>query len=71
MNQEKRLEFCRTGLINRDGEQWRHECECRYVARLPDNARRSVYLAGVQRKRGSKAAELLRNDTWAWMKEQQ
>lgn len=35
-------------------EAWRHECEARFVARLPSDER-SSYLVGVEKRRGEAA----------------
>ncbi len=45
-------------------EQHRHECESRYVAALPSESRRAGYLMGVERHRGTGAAQALREATW-------
>ncbi len=36
-------------------EAWRHETECRHVARLPDKSTRKRYLALVAKVRGESA----------------
>lgn len=48
-------------------EQWRHECEVRYVMRLPTRERRAAYLEHVRKHRGSDAAARLMVDVQqAW-----
>lgn len=40
-------------------EEWRHECEARHVARLPGQAARHGYVAGVKEIRGAAAGQAL------------
>lgn len=72
MNSEPQqsLANCFNGLSKVDslGEAWRHECEARYCAAMPDNLRRRAFLDGVEAKRGASAAERLRRDVWVLMK---
>lgn len=53
------------------GEQFRHECETRWVASFDTDAKRAVYLAGVWDKRGEAAAKKLRSDVWDELKRQE
>lgn len=41
-------------------EDWRHECEARWVARRPTLADRRMYLDEVEHKRGRVEADRLR-----------
>lgn len=41
-------------------EQWRHECECREVARRLPPWKLEEFYANVERKRGKTAADRLR-----------
>jgi hypothetical protein len=52
-------------MVDTSSEQYRHECEVRYVANLPHDAARNAYLVGVKQKRGIEAWKKLRADTWA------
>jgi hypothetical protein len=47
-----------------DTEEYRAECETRYVLDLPDRAERIKYLDGVEKKRGAEAANKLRSDVY-------
>lgn len=38
--------------VDSGSEPWRHECEARHIAKLPDQAARHEYVAKVQEKRG-------------------
>jgi len=49
-------------------EEFRHECEVRWVAALDTDAHRSIYLSGVYEKRGRAVYERLRRDVWDHMK---
>ena len=49
-------------------EQFRHECEVRYVADLPGTAARVEYLRMVVDKRGYPAGKRLRDDAVAELK---
>lgn len=40
-------------------EDWRAECEARFVCRLPTRSRRLAYLEGVAQRRGKPAADEL------------
>ena len=42
-------------------EEWQHECECRYVARLMWRGNESEYLKLVEKNRGKEAADRLRD----------
>jgi hypothetical protein len=46
-------------------EQYRHQCEVRYVLAMPTPERRRAYLDGVQAARGKAAADRLRADVRA------
>jgi len=51
-------------------EQYRHECEVRYLVRwFPDFGRIKVFLDGVRKVRGEEAYEKLRNDLLVKWKE--
>lgn len=41
--------------VSNYSEEWRHECEARYVARLPTKAERHGYLGQVESFRGREA----------------
>ena len=43
-------------------EQYRHECEVRYVLAMPSREQRAEYLDSLVRKRSAAAAERLRQD---------
>jgi hypothetical protein len=45
-----------------DTEQWRHECEVRWLANLPTNKERTEHLKGVEKKRGRPAMLKLLRD---------
>ena len=45
--------------VDSASEEWRHECEARQVARLPDQAARHGYVAGVKERRGEAAGRAL------------
>lgn len=45
--------------VDSASEAWRHECEARYVAELPDRAARQSYLQKVIDKRGAAAGQRL------------
>lgn len=48
-------------------EVWRHECEVRWVARLPSSHARRAYVDGIEQRRGKPAADRLRAGlTAAW-----
>lgn len=48
-------------------EQFRHECEVRYVVALPTRQQRLDFLAAVEKRRGEAAARRLRDDVQqAW-----
>ena len=44
-----------------NSEAWRHECECKYVARLMWRGNESEYLKLVEKARGKVAADSLRD----------
>ena len=44
-----------------NSEEWLHECECRYVARLMWRDNESNYLSLVEKARGKEAADRLRD----------
>ena len=51
-----------TGLVmDTNSAEWRHECECRYVARLMWRGNESEYLELVEKARGKVAADSLRD----------
>lgn len=50
--------------IDTNGEEWRHQCEVRYVANLPNDEARRKYLDGVRKARGVEPWSRLRKDTW-------
>lgn len=54
--------------IQARAEQFRHECEVRWIAGFETDAMRSVYLGRVWDKRGEETAKRLREDVWAHMK---
>lgn len=43
-------------------DQYRHECEVRYVLSLPGKERRRAYLEAVDKLRGKAAGDRLRQD---------
>lgn len=45
--------------VDSAGEEWRHECEARYVAQLPSQAARHGYVACVKDRRGEAAGRAL------------
>lgn len=45
-------------------EAFRHQCECRAVARMATNAERKAYLIGIEKRRGAEAAQTMRMDVW-------
>lgn len=48
-------------------EQYRHECEVRFLLSMPTRAQRAAYLDGLERKRGDAAVARLKADlTAAW-----
>lgn len=47
-------------FVRRDAEQWRHECEARYILSLPFHLRRQ-YLADIEAKRGVEASDALKD----------
>ncbi|SDH26194.1 hypothetical protein SAMN05428952_100936 [Nitrosomonas sp. Nm132] len=50
--------------MTENSESFRHLCEIQYVLDLPDRAERIKYLDGVEKKRGSEAANKLRSDVY-------
>lgn len=46
--------------VDSASEDWRHECEARAIAARPTLAERRMYLDEVERRRGTAAAERLR-----------
>ncbi len=48
-------------LNDKNSEQYRHECEIRYIASLKLKERRE-YLALVAQHRGAKAVQLIKNE---------
>lgn len=46
--------------VDSASEDWRHECEARYVAELPGLEARRAYLEKVTTKRGAAAGEQLK-----------
>ena len=51
-------------IVASDSEEWRHDCECRYLATLIDEDRQKArdYFAGVKKKRGEQAWATLFDD---------
>lgn len=45
--------------VDSASEDWRHECEARYVARLPSREQRQDYIASATKKRGPEAGQAL------------
>jgi hypothetical protein len=45
--------------VSSSSEEWRAECEARYVAKLPDREARRGYLSRVEAKRGADARKAL------------
>ena len=43
-------------VVDSNSEQWRFECECRYVANLPNRDDRKRALTGIAKSRGQSAA---------------
>ena len=54
--------------VDKMSEQWRHECEVRFVIKLSTREIRATYLNGVEQKRGKPAADKLRMDVLAQWK---
>lgn len=58
--------------IDTASEAWRHECEVRFVLAMPGREARGKYINGVEKRRGSVAAERLRQDiSRAWQQRRQ
>lgn len=49
-------------ILDSRSEEWRHECECRYLLSLPSKFDRLEYI-DVRRKRGAASADRLKDDT--------
>jgi hypothetical protein len=47
-------------MIDTHSEEWRRKCEARWVLKLPTVAARREYLARVEKARGAKAVEELK-----------
>lgn len=47
--------------VDSASEAWRHECEARHVARLPDRQARRDYVERVTAKRGATAGRALQD----------
>jgi len=47
-------------FVTRDAEEWRHECEARYILSLSSLAERRRFLSVIESKRGIPAADALR-----------
>lgn len=47
--------------VESDSEDWRHECEARYVAAMPMRQQRLDYVAAIESRRGTAEAERLRS----------
>lgn len=47
-------------VVMRDAEEWRAECEARYVLSLQPLEKRRAWIADIERKRGKAAADALR-----------
>lgn len=55
-----------------DGEEWRKECEIRFLLNLPNREERQAYLAKVELHRGKKARDILESDGYlAWLNKRQ
>lgn len=55
-----------------NSEEYRHECEVKYVIRLPSKNERAGYIARVRRHRGDEAADKLQRDVYyAWQLQKQ
>lgn len=57
--------------MSNTSEQYRHDCEARLVAALPDNDSRKRYLDAVAAKRGrhgKEVADRLRSSAWQIMR---
>jgi len=46
--------------VDRSSEEWRHECEARFLIGLPTIDERRDFLAGIEKKRGAAEADRLR-----------
>lgn len=46
--------------VDSSSEDWRHECEARYVSAMPKRQQRLDYVAAIERRRGTAEAERLR-----------
>jgi hypothetical protein len=50
-----------------NSEQYRHECEVKYIIRLPSKQERAGYIARVRKHRGDVSADKLEGDVYrAW-----
>jgi hypothetical protein len=45
--------------VDSTSEEWRHECEARYIANIPTREQRHDYLAIVTKRRGPEAGQAL------------
>jgi hypothetical protein len=60
---------CTAAFFDTDSEEWRHECELRYIERM-ESERGRLYIYGVLKARGNSAAQRIIEDlkgrgTWA------
>jgi hypothetical protein len=46
--------------VSSGSEEWRHECEARYILRLPSLEQRRAWLADLERRQGKDAVDRLR-----------
>ena len=44
-------------LVDSRSEQWRFECECRHIAKLPDRVARKRFLDELAKRRGQQVAD--------------
>ena len=47
--------------VSSASEEWRHECEARYILKLPSLEQRRAWLADLERRRGKAAVDRLRD----------
>lgn len=46
--------------VDSASEEWRHECEARYIAALPSLAQRREWIQALEHRRGKAEADRLR-----------
>lgn len=58
-------------VVDSASEEWRHECEARAIAALPNLPARRAWLESVETKRGKPAADRIRETMKQLWKEKQ